>query len=72
MSRLLIGMVVYESPESDVVIKAETLDFKNKKHRAMIARTAWWAMHEGHEMVTWPLASGEIVEHYDSREEVCQ
>jgi len=69
VSRLLIGMIVYDSPESDLILKAETLDFKNKKHRAMIARTAWWAMHEGHEMVTWPLDPGEKVEHFDIREE---
>lgn len=70
MSRLLIGMIVYESPESDVVLKSETLDFKNKKHRAMIARTAYWAMHEGHEMVTWPLEEGERVPHFDMREQL--
>ena len=68
--RMLIGMAVWDGECDDRLLKQETLDYMNPKHRDMIARTAWWAMHEGHEMVTWRLADGEVAEHYDAREEV--
>jgi hypothetical protein len=69
MRELWIGMQVWDGEDEDRLLKAESVNFLDPRARQMIARTAWWAMHEGHEMVTWRLEDGETVEHYDSREE---
>ena len=63
---LMIGMCVID--KDDNIIKQMPLNFMDPNARQVIARTAWWAMHHGHEMVTWPLETGEAVEKIDSRE----
>ena len=69
--QLWIGLAVFHG-ETDELLKQEMLDFRYEKHRDMWFRTAWWAMHEGHAMEIWACKDGEVVGHYDSREEVCQ
>jgi hypothetical protein len=66
---LWIGLEVYDGEDEDRLIKRDQLNFLDPRVRGMLSRTAWWAMHCGHEMVTWRLRDGETVEHYDSREE---
>jgi len=65
---LMVGLTVYDGEDEDLVLKQCVLNFKDPKARQVIARTAWWAMHSGHEMVTWRLQNGERLERIDSRE----
>ncbi len=69
MRELWIGMQVWDGEEEDRLLKATEVDFFAPRTREMLAKTSWWAMLNGHEMVTWALKPGETVEHYDSREE---
>lgn len=67
---LWCGMAVYaiDNNGDEQLLKQDTFDFHDPGARAMLAKTAWWAMHQGHELVTWPLRPGETVQRYDSRE----
>jgi len=41
-----------------VVLNEMILNFLSRSDRQRIAKTAWWAMHNGHEMVTVPIEEG--------------
>lgn len=72
MQKMMIGLEVYESPDSDRLLKADELNYMDPHIRGMLGRTARWALTCGHEMIVWRLKPGERVAHYDIREEVCQ
>lgn len=40
---------------SGEVVNTMFLDFHKKEDRVRIAKTAWWAMHNGKEMTTRPV-----------------
>jgi hypothetical protein len=69
---LWVRMAVYSTDDSDeeegVLINQRKLNFKSPSARQLIARTAWWAVHEGFEIVTHAVPADEEVEHVDSRE----
>lgn len=69
MKPLMIGMAVFEGRDGDKILKQTPLNFNDPNARRLIAKTARWAMNNGHELVTWPLEPGEKIDKIDSREE---
>jgi len=64
-TELKVVMTIYDgSKEGDgpeCILNQRVYNFLDKYCRTTIARSAWWAMHNGHEMVTRPLEEGEEV-----------
>ena len=52
---ILLQVETLDTDYTLVVLQSKFLDFLNREDRENIARTAWWAMHEGHQLVTRPL-----------------
>ncbi len=63
-NKLLIVLTVYDghSEHDDVILRQKVVNFKLTPARAFLAKTAWWAMHSGHEMVTRPLLDCESID----------
>jgi hypothetical protein len=55
--------------EEETLLRRFTVNFYDKACRELIAKTAWWAMHKGLEMISHPVSREAIVEDYDHREE---
>lgn len=67
---LWVGMTVYDGHSAEErILKQDRLNFFDRDARQLIGRTSWWALTNGHEIVTWACQPGERVEHIDSREE---
>jgi hypothetical protein len=48
--------------EEDEVIQTKELDFHTPDARQNIAKTAWWAMHNGYSVETYPMDPDEVEE----------
>jgi len=59
-NELLIIMTVYDG-KSDEILNRKVYNFLDPKCRQIIAKTAWWAMHNGHQLVTRPKLTAETV-----------
>lgn len=63
---LLIVMTVYDGnvPDDteDVILNQRIYNYLDEQTRQKIAKTAWWALHNGHEFILRPLGKDEEVE----------
>ena len=64
-NKLLVVMTVWkntENEEDDEILNQRVYNFLDPQQRQKIAKTAWWAMHNGYEMITRPLKKDENVD----------
>ena len=64
---LRVAMIV-EDVDGNVLNQRE-YNFLNQQHRIKIARTSWWAMHNGHSITTYPLDDDEHIEVINTKPE---
>jgi hypothetical protein len=56
---IFVRLRVYNSHNE--LIRQTKVEFTNSLGRQFIAKTAWWAMHNGHTLITNPISSQEHV-----------
>lgn len=57
--QMKVVLLVHNKAEE--LLRRAVTDFLTPEGRKFIAKNAWWAMHNGHTMTTYPLEEGEPI-----------